>query len=125
MLSLNNRLILEEYKKEEIKTVVSGGFARMQHKISLKPLKVLVDAKLADGTLVPARSIAFLKEEYLHNANNRGVTLPTFQNDSVSSEPFIIVDMINVDMIDIYKEEPKNIPLETTLKQLGVDIEKL
>lgn len=102
MLSLNNRLILEQYVKQEIKINTEGGMARMEHKISLKPLKVLADAKLADGTMIYAGSVAYLKEEYLHNANNRGVTLPTFQNEAVCDEPFIIVDMINVEMIDLY-----------------------
>lgn len=105
MRSLNNRLILEQYKKEAIKTDISGGFARMAQKISLKGLKVLVGTVLADGTQVPAGSTAFLKEEYLHNANARGVTLPTFENSEIHDQPFIIVDLLNVEILDILKVE--------------------
>jgi len=105
MLSLNSRLILEEYKKQEIKLEVKGGFASMSHKISLKPLKVLVDAKLADGTLIPAGSTAYVREEYLHlnsvAGRTGGVTIPKFSNSEIHDEPFIVIDLINVDIVDI------------------------
>ena len=104
MFSLNNRIILEQYKKEALKAVIIGGVARMEHKISLKPLKVLVDAKLADGTLIPKGSIAFVREEYLHNnsgmSRNGGTTIPSFDNLDISPEPFIIIDISQVEIID-------------------------
>lgn len=104
MLSLNNRLVLEQYKKQEIKLEVKGGFAQMAHKISLKPLKVLVDAKLPDGTLIPAGSIAYVREEYLHlnstAGRTGGMTIPTFSNQEIHAEPFIVIDLVNVDIID-------------------------
>lgn len=105
MLSLNNRLVLEQYKKQEIKLEVKGGFATMAHKVSLKPLKVLVDAKLPDGTLIPKGSTAYVREEYLHlnsvAGKTGGVTIPTFSNAEIHSEPFIVIDLINVDIVDI------------------------
>src|ERR1035437_3812723 len=99
MFSINNRIVLEVYKKQELKAETSGGFARMAHKISLAQLKVLVDAKLSDGTIIPKRSIAYVREEYLHNNTGRGVTITEFSNKDVSEEPFIILDISQVEII--------------------------
>ena len=103
MYSLNNRLILEQYKKQELKAEISGGFAKMAHKVSLKALKVLVDAKLSDGSIVPAGSVAWVKEEYLHNnsgmGRNGGTTIPSFDNETISSEPFIILDLSQIEIV--------------------------
>lgn len=104
MFSLNNKLILEQYKKKELTAKVEGGFAKMEHKVSLKPLKVLVQAKLNDGSIIPAGSLAYVKEEYLHNnsgmSRNGGTTIPSFSNEDISSEPFIILDLNQVEILD-------------------------
>lgn len=63
----NNRLFLEEYKNEGgLKASYAHGIAVVAQKITLKPLKVLVDSKLSDGTVVPKGSQAFVREELLH-----------------------------------------------------------
>lgn len=109
MFSLNNRLILEQYKKQELRAKIVGGIAMMDHKVSLKPLKVLVDAKLADGTLIPKGSTAYVREEYLHNNSSMGrtggTTIPSFDNQDVASEPFIVLDITQVDIINCYAEK--------------------
>jgi len=104
MQSLNNRFILEQYVKKELRAEVSGGIAKMGHKISLCPLKVLVDAKLSDGTIIPKGSTAFVKEEYLHNNSGMGraggTTIPSFSNQDICDEPFIIIDMTQIEVIN-------------------------
>jgi hypothetical protein len=109
MLSLNNCLVVEQYVKQEVKSQLVGGFAQMSHKIGLKPLKVLVDAKLADGTLVPAGSVAYVREEYLHlnSAANRngGANIPTFTNEDICNAPFMIINIANVDIVDVKEAE--------------------
>ena len=111
MHSLNNRLILEQYKKEEIKAKVVGGLAMMGHKLSLKPLKVLVDAKLLDGTLIPKGSIAYVREEYLHlnaAAGRHGdAVVSTITNEDIHPEPFIILDLAKIEIIDTPHEKLK------------------
>lgn len=106
MQSLNNRVFTEVYKKQELKARVQGGFALMEHKSALKPLKVLVDAKLADGTLIPAGSTAYVKEETLFlktsAGQNGGAPIATYVNDKVSPDGFHILDLSQIEMIDKY-----------------------
>lgn len=93
--SFNNRLVVEAYKKEGLKSHVSNGFAMVQQKVTVKGLTVLLDAKLSDGTFIPKGSIAYIKEELLHTAHWAQKIL---ESDTFSA-PFIIVDMANVEYI--------------------------
>lgn len=97
-ISFNNNLILETYKgKRELKANVTNGFAMVAQKVSLHPLKVLVDAKLADGTLVKKGSTAFIKEELLF-----GQAWAKKEFDCpILSESFIIAQLSMVDFIDL------------------------
>lgn len=110
MFSLNDRLILEQYKKEAIRAEIKGGIARMGHKAALKPLKVLVDAKLKDGTLVPAGSTAYVREEHLFLNSTAGrhgdAPIPALSNEAISAEPFIILDLSKVEVLDILDKNP-------------------
>lgn len=93
--SMNNRLVVEAYKKEGLKATVSNGFAMVAQKVTVKGLSVLMDARLADGTFVPAGSTAYIREEYLHTAPWAQKTLecPMFPSN------FMIVDLSNVEFI--------------------------
>lgn len=94
--SLNNRLIVEKYTKEALREDHSRkGFALIAQKTNLKGLKVLVDAKLSDGSTVKAGSIAFFKEEVLHTAPWAAKVWEC----PVLTQPFIIVDLSQVEMI--------------------------
>jgi hypothetical protein len=93
--SFNNKLILEAYKHTEIKSEVRSGWATPGQKNSLKGLKVLIQATLSDGTLVPAGSTAFIKEEFLHNSPWAKAKL---KSDTLSGE-FIIVTMNEIEYI--------------------------
>ena len=65
-LFLNNQLILEAYQQGQgLKADISGGFAMVAQKKNIVPLKVMLDSVLADGTVIPAGSKAYLSEEDL------------------------------------------------------------
>lgn len=64
--SLNNRLVLEEYKKEGLKAKIQGGIATPGQRDGVKGLQVLVDAFLPDGRHIPRGSTAYIREEVLH-----------------------------------------------------------
>jgi hypothetical protein len=104
MQTLNGRIFVEQYKKQELKATVRGGFALMAHKSSLVPLKILVDARLSANEVISAGSTAYIKEEtlFLKTAagQNGGAPIPVFHNEKVSSEGFHILDLSQVEMID-------------------------
>lgn len=93
--SFNNRLIVEAYRKDGLKSHVSNGFAFIEQKVSLKGLTVLIDAKLSDGTLVPKGSTAYIKEELLHTA---AWAQKILQSDTLPTQ-FIVVDITHVEFI--------------------------
>lgn len=100
--TINNRLIVETYKNEGLKTETKNGFAMISQKITLKGLKVLIDAKLADGTYVRAGSKAYIKEEILHT---QPWAKKVLECDTLST-PFIIVDMQYVEFISHADDGP-------------------
>ncbi len=64
--SLNNRFILEAFiGSRDLKSKESNGFAMLSQKVSLVGLKLLADARLADGTFIPKGSIAYIKESMI------------------------------------------------------------
>jgi hypothetical protein len=93
--SLNNRLIVESYKKEGLKSSVNNGFAMIAQKVSLKGLKVLMDSNLPDGTSIQKGSTAYIKEEILHTQQWAQKAL---EADTLPV-PFLIVDMSFVEFV--------------------------
>lgn len=93
--SMNNRLVVEAYKKEALQSSVSNGFAFIQQKVSVKGLKVLMDARLADGTFVARGSTAYIREEVLHT---QPWAQKILQCDTIDV-PFIIADIAQVEFI--------------------------
>lgn len=94
-----NKLIVEVYKKEALKSTEKNGFAFVSQKLSLKGLRVLIPAHLnvgtAEGMYVRSGSTVYIKEEVLH-------THPWAQKAlecSFIESPFIIVDMSYVEFI--------------------------
>lgn len=98
--SVNGKLVLEAYKKEALRANVSNGFARPDQKVTVKGLKVLVDAKLNDGTLIPKGSLAYIKEENLHT---QAWAQKNYESDAVGV-PFILADSSNVEFFAPGKE---------------------
>lgn len=94
--SLNDRLILEPYRNEGgLKTTVNHGIAMVSQKVAVKGLKVLIDAKLKDGTVISAGSIAYVKEELLHT---QPWAKKILESDAIIT-PFMIVDLNYVDFV--------------------------
>jgi hypothetical protein len=93
--SFNGKLVLEAYLQTEIKAEIRSGWATVNQKSTLKGLKVLVQATLQDGTVVPAGSTAYIKEEFLHTqpwAKNK------LKSDTLPGE-FILATMNEVEYI--------------------------
>lgn len=93
--SVNDRLVLEVYVKEALKAEFRGGIATPGQKNGVKGLRVLVGTTLSSGKEVPAGSIAYIKEETLHNP---GFAQKVFKSDFVKG-PFIIAELSNVEFI--------------------------
>jgi hypothetical protein len=94
--SIGNKVIVEAYQKEGLKADVKNGFAMVQQKIHLKPLKVLVDACICVGNqtmMVKAGAHAFIKEESLHT---QAWATKVLACDEIGV-PFIIVDLAHVE----------------------------
>jgi len=92
---MNNRLIVEVYVQTGIKSEIRNGMAMPGQRDGFKGLRVLVGTNLPDGTHIPAESLAYFREEALYNVP---WTKKVFKCDTVT-EPFIIADLSNVDMI--------------------------
>ena len=95
--SLNNRLIVETYKEDRgLKATVQNGFAMVQQKVSLKGLKLLVEAKVVSNgitQIIPAGSMVYFKEGALQSAPwAKG----SFSCEGLDGE-FMIVDAINAE----------------------------
>lgn len=93
--SLNNRLVLEVYVKTDIRLNTKSGFGMIDQKSRSKGLRVLMDAKLADGSVIPKGSTAFIKEQTLHTASWATTAL---ECDFLPT-PFILVSISEVDFI--------------------------
>lgn len=93
--SMNNRLVVEPYVKSALQSTVTNGFAFITQKVTIKGLKVLMDAKLSDGTFVPKGSTAYIKEETLHT---QPWAQKVLESDTLGV-PFIIVDLAHVEFI--------------------------
>lgn len=90
-----DKLILEAYKRQEIKGEIrSGWIAAPDQKSQLKGLKVLMDAQFSDGRDVPAGSTAYLKEEALHNVLSKN----KYKSDTLPCE-FIVVNLNDIEYI--------------------------
>jgi len=98
-LSMNNRLIVEAYKKEGLRATEKNGFAFVSQKLALKGLKVLVDTRLDDGTrfglYVRKGSTAYIREESLHT---QAWAQKALECETLPC-PFLIVDMQFVEFL--------------------------
>lgn len=94
--SLNNRLVLEQYIKEGLKSKISGGIATPGQRDGLKGLRVLVDAYLSDGRHIPRDSIAYIREEvlYTHAWASKPLSCVTM------TEKFLLVESSYIEFFD-------------------------
>lgn len=96
IFSLNNRLVLEEYVKEGLKSKVMGGIATPGQRDGIKKLKVLVSTRLADGRDIPEGSYAYVREEALHTQT---WSSKLFTSDAIPGK-FILVDLPWIEFIE-------------------------
>lgn len=95
--SLNNRLILQEYVKDGLKSKVMNGIATPGQRDGLKGLTVLLDAYLSDGRHIPKGSVAYIKEETLWS---HGWASKSLSSDLLPVR-FLIVESTFVEAFDI------------------------
>lgn len=94
--SLNNKLVVEPYKNDKVlKANVSNGFAMISQKIAVKGLKLLMDAKLTNGDVIPKGYVVHIREEVLFT---QPFAKQVFESESVGSN-FMVVDIGYVDFI--------------------------
>lgn len=93
-----NKFIVESYKKEGLRSTERNGFAFVDQKLSLKGLKLLVDASVTINGLthiVPKDSTVYIKEEVLHT---HPWAQKALQCDAIEG-PFLIVEMSYVEFV--------------------------
>jgi hypothetical protein len=96
MYSLN-KLLVEAYVNEGLKAKqMATGFIGVQQKLDTKPLKVLVDAKLADGKIIQKGTLAHVKEEFLMTSPAAKKIL---ESEKIEGK-FIVIDISNVEFFE-------------------------
>lgn len=95
IFSLNNRLILEQYVKEGLKSERIHGIATPGQRDGLKGLKVLMGTKLSNGEVIHGGSIAYIREETLFTQPwaSKHLKCPLFK------DPVMIVEISYVEFI--------------------------
>lgn len=99
--SLNNRIIVEAYEKVSLRAEVKNGFAHLSQKVTVKGLRVLMDAKLTDGTIIEKDSIVYIPEELLQT---QAFASKRLESDAVQGA-FIIVDINQISFVVPAKKE--------------------
>lgn len=95
-MSFNNKLIVEPYKNDKIvKSEVRSGLAFIGQKKHSVPLKLLLNAKLNDGTIILKGSTVYIKEELLFTQEWAKKVLESEATDG----QYMLVDLINVEFI--------------------------
>lgn len=95
--SVNSRVIVEPYKKTEMKSEVKNGFALIGQKNHLKGLRVLADFNAPDGTVIKAGYKVFVKEETLHTAPWATKVL---ECEGIEG-PFMVMDFHHVELVSL------------------------
>lgn len=97
MISLNDTLILEPYQQGQgLKEEIRNGMAFVKQKTELCGLKVLVEAKLSDGSFIPAGSTAYISEELLSTQQ----WAKTVRTCAGLSQKFIMVELKYINLVD-------------------------
>lgn len=95
--SINNRLVLEPYIKEGLKSEIRSGIATPGQRDGLKGLRLLMDAHLSDGRQFPRGSVAYIKEEVLHNHSS---TIFKHLNCDTINGKFMVVELQYIEFIN-------------------------
>lgn len=101
--SINNRIVLEQYIKEGLKAVRTGGIATPGQRDGVKGLKVLIGTTLPNGERIPVGSIAYIREEVLHTHQWASKPLTC---DTLPCK-FLVVELTYIEFIET--PEPKDV----------------
>jgi hypothetical protein len=98
--SMNDKLILEPYDHGQgLKTEIRNGLAFVQQKVNLVPLRVLVEARLNDGSYIPSGAIVYLEEDALCGKTATWAKVVR-KCKALKDQQFIIVDKQHIIMVD-------------------------
>ena len=95
MYSINNRIVVEQYVKEGLKSKVVSGIATPGQRDGLKGLKVLVDFR-SEHVCIPVGSTVYVREEALHT--HAWASKPL--NCDKIGVPFLMLELSYVEFVD-------------------------
>lgn len=96
--SINNQLIVTPYVKKALEKEVKGGLARVAQASAHVGFKLIIDAKLLDGTFLKAGTIAYVKEHRVHT--NQVLKAWEPQHSAAIPEPFVVIPYAEVEFLD-------------------------
>jgi len=100
--SPNNLIVAEPYKTQGVTTTVNKGFASVDQKVNLIPLKVLITSKLATGDSVTANDNIYIKQHTLE-------TNPNYKNAlKMNGLDVILVELKDVILVEHTEEEKQS-----------------
>lgn len=98
--STNNKLILQPYEQGQgLKSEIRNGIAFVSQKTTLVGLKLLVEARLADGSYLPAGSVVYLDESLLCSPSSKWAK-DVKTCSALRDKNFIVADLSCVTLID-------------------------
>jgi hypothetical protein len=92
LYSLNDRIVLQAYEDKGLQATRESGFALVQAKIKAVALKVLVEARLSDGTIIPKGIKAYVPEEF---AKTSPIAKRVLESDKIEGK-FFVMDVKDV-----------------------------
>lgn len=104
--SINNRVLVEPYKKTELKAEIRSGMAMVSQKVTLKGLKLMADANLnIQGCYehLTAGDVVYFKEDQLHMHPSVKDVLTA---DCIAG-PFIVLDAGLIQLVQRELSMPK------------------
>lgn len=99
----NNKLIVEAYDGSKgLRQEIRGGIAFVDNKSETVGLKVLAEAVLNNGDIVPAGSVAYIKENVLAGPVAKDIRMA---KAALGDSKFIEIDLVNICFIDVKGKE--------------------
>lgn len=102
IFSVNDLFVVEPYQQGQgLKADIRNGFAFVQQKSELAGLKTLAEARMSDGSYIPAGSTVYIAEDLLTTAQwAKNVR----KCSAFGDKQFIVVELKYITMIDTNEE---------------------
>lgn len=95
----SNKLLVEAYDGSKgLRQEIRGGIAFVDNKTETIGLKILADAILNNGDIVPAGSVAYIKENILIGPVAKDIRTA---KAALGDSKFIEIDLQNISFIDV------------------------